>query len=63
MNLQKKLLAVVASGLLVFGVAACEGDSTTVDDTTVDDTTTDLEPTDELVPTEDVLDPTESATE
>jgi hypothetical protein len=41
MKLQKRIISMIAAGLLVFGAAACNGDTT---DTTVDDgvgTTTD----------------------
>lgn len=55
MKLQKKLLSLVAAGLLVFGVAACEGGTT--DDTTVDPTTDTGTGTD-VMPT-----PTDEATE
>lgn len=59
MKFQKKLLALVAAGLLMFGVAACEGDTAdTTDpvtdptvDPTIDDTMT--EPTIEPTPTEE----------
>ncbi len=61
MKLQKKLISLLAAGLLVFGVAACEGgtsddDTGTTDTTTEDtgtDTGTDITPTDAATPTEE----------
>ncbi len=54
MKLQKRLLATLFAGLLMFGVAACEGDTAgdTGTDTTTDTATEDLgvEPT--VAPTE-----------
>lgn len=57
MKLQKRLLATLFAGLLVFGVAACEGDTAGETDTGTTDTTTDTATEDLGV--EPTMEPTE----